>query len=353
MEEVITYIKNDTEEKTVKVNKFNKRKIREKLFESTNKYINIKPDINYIHFINVDLTNLTNLKESSTRIRCDHKTMCILEDCILNELCTKYSLLGDCFQLINFNPKKTTKVKPNYCSNLIIDNSKVKNPKRNIDISTFDGCKKVELKDNETVKELYLNCDDITLTGIFLLDTFTARSDNKLKIGNEKEETKIIMTDEKYPLITIESDKLELNNCTIINDSTCPTHINYRQLNIKNFTIKSKGKIVVNYALMYQIKKDKDGYYILTDKDLLRLELTGLLKHRLEQIKKQIKKQTKEYLSENKNEKLISNIERQKQIIKREQELLAELLEEQNQQEQTKQDNITKSLTKKRIRYFK
>lgn len=352
MEKQVTYIKSNNEEITIKINYFNRRKLRKKLFEKSNKLIEIKSDIRYIHFQNVDLSKLTKLKKSVTGIKCNYKSICILENCNIKELSERCFLLGDSFQVIGIESPKTLKVRPEYCKEIIIDNRKINTTKRNLDIATFNDCESIDIKDNQTIKEIDLNSDNVSLSGNFLLDTFSVRSDYNLKIGDKKEITRIAMTDEKYPLILLETNNLELYNCLIINDSNKPTYINYKNILINNCTIKTKGQIIINDVLIHQIKKDKDGYRILTDKDLLRLELNKNLKQRLNLINEQIESKSNKYSSQNQNKKLISNIETQLKVIEYEQKILDELQEEFRNQECIRRKQITKTLKRKPVKYF-
>ena len=105
----ITYIKNG-QEKTVEITLLNSSKIKKEIFNSNNwGRINLKKDIEYIHFQNIDFPSFINNKEFCG-IKNNYNTICVLENCDLknklNNEVNRIELIGGIFQLINIDAKE-------------------------------------------------------------------------------------------------------------------------------------------------------------------------------------------------------------------------------------------------------
>ena len=202
------------------------------------------------------------------------------------------------------------------CKEIIIDNSKIENPIRKTQINTIIN-DKIDLIDNETIKELYLISATASLSGYFKLDNLSITTINEITLGNDNLLSIIGINNLNYFDIRIETQKLNLIDTTIINNSIRPIRLKYNELTAKYSFIKSRGEIIVNNSVVFNVF-DEDGYITVTDKDLLRLELSNKLSTLLNKLNQKIDKRTNKYLSKYKDEDLITLIEYQKEKVEQE-----------------------------------
>lgn len=346
---VITYIKNG-QEKTLKVTSRNSNKIKKEIFSFNDSGIVVlKKNIDFIHFQNINFPLFINKEDVFRGIESKYHTICILENCELkNKLNNKVisiELTSGTFQLINIETNEfKTGINLNSYKEIIIDNTNLKSNNSNLLLDSFHSFQKLDIKDNNTIKKMYLSGEEIVLSRKFLLNDLSLNSDGIIKLGTDTTNTIINISSKGKSNIVIESNELELNNCNIINDNPDSNiYINYKKIIGNNFIIKSKGNIIINNKVVFK-EKNKEGYVVVTIKDLLRLKLNNILSTKLNQIENRIVLDTEEKLLENYNEKLESNIKYQEKLVEYNINILKELREELVNWNKEQRSNLVKSL---------
>ena len=321
----ITYIKNG-QEKTININFWNKSKILNEIFKNYNQYIfinkelEIKEDIEYVHF--------KNIKIDASGIECENEnTICILDECTISttdEITNSFEIFDGYFEFIN----------PKFINTLELYSSYV------TDLNFILNKQNLKEKSIEDLKLSITDAQNISLEGNFNL-TELILSGKTIKLGTDTSLTNIIASSEIY---IRSSDNLEIKRCIIENNSEIyNTEIEYENIEIDNYSsIKSKKRIVKN--LESYTKKDKEEYIILTVKELKRENLISILKGYKNILNTIIDTRKKKYI-ENEFVDL-------KQEIKKEEDNLKNLRQQLNNQTKEKEKQIVKSLSKKRITYF-
>lgn len=361
--ENIIYIKNGQEIKQT-LSPFNKKQIYQEIFEPTSSktHYYVKSDIERIKFINVVL--------KMDFLHCKKGTTCILRNCIAKPIKeASLTLVGNSFQLIN-----PSNISIDFVQELEMNYSKLRknNPIKNIDdkILINNVANKVSISDNQKIKEIGIEAEQITLEGTFELQHLKLKAD-KITIGGSNEVTQIIIKEEAWCNRRIEAEVLELNNCIIQNTSeNIPLYINTDKILGTNYIIKSKSNIVlkdkVNNQDIVFSTKDKDGYITITKEKVLRRNLLSNLKRVKNIVMEQQEKQAEFLAKETENKNLTSQIEAKEQELEKRSEEKTVTLEEltnikmeldslkyqQFCQNRTKKAQIRKKLSKKPIKYF-
>ena len=347
---IITYIKNGQEISKI-VTKWNQRKILKEVLSLT--YTNyskflmtyaIKKEIELIHFQNFYFKEIE-------KIRIPKDSICILEDCIFemkNIHCNDLILEGGSFEVIN--PTLVGIIEINNDHQKIEDLSIItsEKPGKNITIKGFlsNNCTNLSIEDNNNLESIDVSAQKTALKGDFKLDSCEIWG-NEIKIGNQKTETRIDST--FFTPKIVARDTIQLTNCTINNpkESTGTIHLDAPKIEVKNVTLIADEYIEINRN-RYQ-SKEEDQKVIVTDKELLRANLISVLKGYRRLLEQQIKQQGQIYL-EPEYQKNQEQIAKQEQIINQKQQELNKLKQSLNETMKRKNQAITKSLSKKKVK---
>lgn len=332
----IVYIKNNIENKVV-LNKFNTKKIYKLLF---NQELDLKKEINLVHLKNINLKSINN-------ISCEKDSIFILENCKFEDL--KYTrilnLYEGSFQIKNLDVFYGNVTLELVNTRDVLLNFDKENNYRIYSGVMFDYCEKIEVNSTNSVGELRLRCKQAILNGNYNINGFYLECMEELKIGEKNKDTTEIN------LINwggnIDTNKLNLNNCIIINDNDkFSLNINCKEILGENFIIKSKSNIVFNGKEILK-KRDKDGYIIITIDDIMRDNLKSILISIKEKVEKEYKENVDKYYIKEESELLYEKIllekEKELRMVEKNYKYLYESYET------MRRSNLVKQLQKKKI----
>jgi len=338
MKKEVTYIKKGIQ-KTIVLNKLNKWKVFLDIFEiekpwNTDKKYSIKKDIEWLQMKNIEFKN-------HEVINCrNNETVCIFENCkfIAND-CYYLTFENGIYQLLNCRfGIKTEQI-------YSIDASDIEFRFKDYQSSHLKNWLKLELN-SKRIKITEDKCcdkivayasDKIEIDGIFNL-TECALFGPKIDIGNKEKRTTIRSLDFSKKLI-ISGKELNLDNCTIVQESEKGIEISAEKINGYDFKLKSKGNIKIN-GTVYK-KKAENEWVVITWKDFYKMkskaELISFLKILKKKTTQEIEEKTSDYSKE-----YLQEIEEQKKYLE---DLKTHQLE--------RERKIIKSLTKKSINKLK
>lgn len=361
---IITYIKNGQEISKI-VTKWNQRKIlKEVLSISTyTRYskllitYKIENEIELIHFQNFHFKEIV-------EIRIPKDSICIFENCIFeiqldNHYYLDLLLKGGSFEFINPTLIGIREIHPligmREIDNKyqIIQDLSIITAEKNVENITIvvEGprscnCTNLSIEDNNNIESIDVSAQKTALKGDFKLDSCEIWG-NEIKIGNQKTITRIDST--FFTPKIVARDTIQLTNCTINNpkESTGTIHLDAPKIEVKNVTLIADEYIEINRN-RYQ-SKEEDQKVIVTDKELLRANLISVLKGYRRLLEQQIKQQGQIYL-EPEYQKNQEQIAKQEQIINQKQQELNKLKQSLNETMKRKNQAITKSLSKKKVK---
>lgn len=349
--QIIRYIKNNTE-KEIELNIFNKSIINKELLEATTQEekMNIKKELELINFKNI---NFTGTKE----INCKNDSICILDNCSFTQqkFTRTLTFSNGNFQIINPKTEKTKTIQLIDTKDVVFDF----NDKDEYEIETaimHESGNKIEINSNDSVKNITLKCKQAHLNGIFNIKNFQLECTKNLSIGNQNKTTIINLLNWGG---RIETKKLNLTNCIITNDSNLlPLNITYKELSGENFIIKSKTDIIINDET-FSKPKDKDGYIIITEKELVEENFKDFLKKLSKEIELEAIAEAENTIPEKFGKHLLDQMEKTTKEIEKQEIILENLRNKYNNQKQKLQstreehkNKLVKKLKRKSINDF-
>lgn len=286
---LIIYRKRGEPQKVVPFNKLGDIACLRKDVYNTNYYMDIlyiNKDIEFIKFRNITFPKITN-------IVCEEDNTCILENCNSNGEFPNLIFDGYNYRIIEPKFRPETKFKFRNVKSVIYVCHDNNGSEYELRTDSFKYIEKIEIHDNKSIRNIYLEAEEIYLHGFFRLSQLRLnRYSEKVTIGNSEEQTEI--TSESS--IEINTQNLNLNNCTIqTNDEYNDIILNFEKLTGSSFVIKSKSRIIINNIIITDendseynnsttknkfiiVPRDEDGCVTITDKVLAKINLIDFLR---------------------------------------------------------------------------